>query len=279
MVNLDFKLMKLQAGFSLSGLLASLAVASVVLLLLASMFGMMSSYYEYSRESLEAQEMAARAEVLLTNVFSQALEISNAGGAVPANLGGGMGQIADGIDYDQIGDTGDWTTLAVFLREDQGGININNGQLRKTALWYRRPNPAAGTTGVIFVDLGPDPTAVPGPAMSPSYADAFIDRVTGLRIVKRAHAHYPRLTGIDITLTLRYHYQAWGPRNWCPRLDSGVVVGCDAQAPIRDHTFTFSVLLRNNLMHVSGDGTALNIGNEERTLGSLYFFKPYFPLR
>ncbi len=271
--------MRLQRGFSLTELVIAAGIGTLVVFIIGGVANMAVNNYLRMTEKMEAQEVAVRAEVLLKTVFSQALEIHHTPGTIPANLGNNPGRILNGIDFNRIADTpAAWTALAVFLRESaQSAPGMQNGIPRKTAIWYRRPEAAQNTSGVIFVDMGPAPGAVPGPTMSPDYADQYIDRVSRLRMVKNRHPLYDRVVSLDVELAIRYHTSRNTPRTWCPAADIGVLAACNPNSHWADYEHRFTILLKNNLLRRTTD-FGLAGGFEERVLGPVFSFHPVLPV-
>lgn len=266
-------------GFTLAELITSTGVASILVLLIALAVNLLSSTFLQKREKMTAEENAARAEVLFKMVFSQAVRIRNT--FTPGEIASGttipsIGVIADGILFDQIADTpAAWTPLAVFLREASPTLQAPvYGNPARTAIWYRRPE-STGTAGVLFFDMG----NVAG-AMSPSYADQYIDRVSYLSITKKQHPVLDVVTDVDVVIRIRYHTAANGRTNWCPQLDiTASVAGCTTAANWNDVERRFSITLRNNLIRSATDASKASsaVTGEERVLGNLFFFQPVLP--
>lgn len=277
-----YRMIRTNKGFTLAELITSTAIASVLVMLIALAVNMISGTFMQKREKMAAEETAARAEVLFKLVFSQAVRLRAGvtGGALDSGgaIASGIGEVRDGIVYDQIADTGSaYTGIAVFLREASPALQgVTYGVPTRTAIWYRRPETTS--SGVIFFDMG----NVAG-NLSPTYADQFIDRVSYLSITKRTHPVLTDvLTNLDVVLRIRYHAASNGRFNWCPQLDiANAVVGCTVAANWADVERRFSIVLRNNMLRSasSTDLSSTAVTTEERILGNLYFFQPVLPTR
>lgn len=263
-------------GFSLAEMLVATSVAAVLVLLIALAVNLLSDSFLKKREKMEAEELAARAEVLFRMAFSQAVRVQNTVTSIASGSTlTGVGQIADSFLYDQIADTAAaWTPIAVFLREAQPALTGTlYGQPAPTAIWYRRPETT--TSGVLFFAM-PNTAG----AMSPSYQIPYTERISYLELTKRRHNVLDVVTSVDIAFRVRYHTASNGRTNWCPQADiSAAVAGCTTAANWADIERRFSIPLRNNLVRSSTDTTYSSTGvtGEERVLGNLYFFQNVIP--
>ncbi len=294
--------MRTESGYTIASLLISAGSALVLGLKVASLFALVSHKHNQTVDALEAEIVAARAERIFRSYFGDALNFDfnafNPGAesfnlaTLPANTGAGwlrsgIGGLADGVNYTSIADFGgaNWHTLALFWREDSTaqGAQGYGGLPRKTAIWFRRPTIA--TSGMIVIDGGTDPNgAFSGNPMTPDDDDTFIDRVSGLRMVKiRGNPALNKTTAIDITIRIRYHLNHGNEFNWCPVADippaGGLCVNAIQNAAVRDIERSFRVYLQNALLTAGGFNENAASDREERTMGSLYFFKQVTPQR
>jgi len=265
-------------GFSLAEVLTATGIATIGLAVLMSLYMTINSHFIGTRERFQAQATASHAEYLLRLIFSQAINLQSVA-SLPNNPGAGSGQIYNGINFPTIASApGDWTTLAVFLREAAHLQGTGNGSLKQTAVWYRRPS--ATTSGVLFIDTGAA-VAWPGGGVQPSYSDDYIDRISYLSIQVNTHPSYaPQVVSLDFHLRIRYHLDPSTGTNWCPQADIGVTAGCATKATWRDLDQTFSVVAHNNILHNAGAlMTTSGVSSEERVLGNLFFFSPILPTK
>lgn len=270
-------------GFTLPELIVATAIVGIVALLAGSLVTFVSTKYFEVKERLEANLEAAKAESLLRQYFSQAVDLVNDvdyfGGSENISFTNPLhGEIRNGIDYDQISDMStDWSTLAVFLRETSTGLNLAGGKgytaLKRTAMWYRRPS--LTTAGVLFIGPGTS-----GVTLKPSYSDPHIDHLSRIYIKKNLVGTTDHLASLDITIDIRYHPFSGQDLNWCPQKDiASGAHGCSAyKTSFKDVEHSFRILLQNNLVKEMGVTSDSPIISEQRVMGSLYFFRAIFPL-
>mgnify|MGYP001423346280 FL=1 len=260
--------------------MVAVAILAVFNLIVATLFSFLSMEFNSTRDRFAAEEMAARAESVMTLLFSQAINVEFLNGNPTGDLAANRGRIRDAgggapLVYDQIGDIAapGWATLAIFQREMSPA---NFGTPIKTAVFFRRPEPT--TSGMIFIDPGSNTAA----DMRPNYSDEFLDRIVFFRMEKRRHATLNVTTRLDFTIRFRYHLASTRTTTWCPQLDrDNLVAGCTNVATYRDIERNFSVLLRNNLVRPAGAASMASTGSafEERVLGNLFFFRAVIPRR
>lgn len=278
-----------QKGFTLSELITGVGVAAIVMLILVSLLFFMNYTYLSKKDRLDAEDAAAKAELLLKMVFSQAVDVDFAGPVLPgaqvaANLGAAPGQVATGL-IDRI-PAAQWIKIAAFQREIQAGAAVNHGILSRTAIWFRRPE-APASAGVLFFDMGARLAANTQPAatnMQPSYADDYVPRITYLEIIPQSTNIYGKLASLEFRMRFRYHMKSTAQTTWCPQqnLPGGAapIGACNVPgAQWQDLDRRFTVLLRNNLVRSAANPSrqAVAGGLEERILGNLYFFQPLLP--
>jgi hypothetical protein len=275
-----------QRGFTLIQVLTGVAMMAIVGLVVAGVFTWLNNEFLATTDRLKTETLAAEAEARLRGYLSQAVYMQFTGnpggnlGAGPGQFRGEIGANQQRILYDQMGDipAPGWRTIAIFNREGNVGDNAMPAQWRavqkRTAIFYR--SPTATTSGVLFIDDGSQ-----AGAMAPGFNDQFFDRIVLLDITKNRHPTFDRIISLDVKMRFRYHSPG-ANRVWCPSLDiNNGVAGCTARSFFHDIETSFNILLRNNLLR---DSTMVNLAssvgqNEERVLGSLYFFQPYLPMR
>ncbi len=270
-------------GFSLVELMTALAVSSIGMVIVGGLLVMVFQQFHATRYKLETETAAARLEMLFRIYFEQAIDVGAGDAAFGDN--GIPGRVADNFIFDQIGDiVGDWRVLGMFRREAGGreAITANTlSDIRATAIWFRKPSPT--TSGVIF--FGTDP----GPALTPSYDQQWVDRVTYLEfsnklVLNSGTAVGATVRSLDVRFRLRYHGKPHANNRWCPVLDiTNGVAGCVPAAAVGGpQTYTdiernFKIVFRNNLVKDPGAyGNMADLG-EIRALGPIYFFSPILP--
>jgi prepilin-type N-terminal cleavage/methylation domain-containing protein len=275
--------MKRVKGFTLIEVLTSTAIVGVLVLILTTLTVFVSSRYQEVKNRLNAEYMASRAEVILRQYFSAAINMGTAVGATVANpLAADEGQILNGIDWDQVGDTANWTHFASFWRETstQRGAQLYGGFPMRTFMWYREPS--RDTSGVIFIDGGAGGVGAAAPQFGGGQGDEFIDRVSGLRITKIAHTTFAKVAALDVMIRIRYHPNNQQSPNWCPQADINAGAGGCNAVPLgnfKDIERNFRIVLQNNLLRQRGTGTGRAVDSEERMLGNVYFFRMVVPTR
>lgn len=267
-------------GFTLPELIVATAIVGIIALLAGSLVTYVSTKYFEVKERLEANLEAAKAESLLRQYFSQAVDLTDSvsyfGGSETISFGNNStGEIRNGIDYDQISDMAtDWATLAVFLRESSTGLgNPGSTSLKRTAMWYRRPS--LTTAGILFIDPGNS-----GATLQPSYSNPYIDHLSRIKIDKNPIGASSILSSLDITIAIRYHPFSGENLNWCPQKDiASGANGCGTyKTSFKDVERNFRILLQNNLVKPYGTTINFPVKSEQRVMGSLYFFRAIFPL-
>jgi len=271
--------------------MAALAIGSVAMAIVGTLLSNMIEQFQTTNDRLDAEAMANRAQTLLQNVFSQAVDVQDTNaGTIPAVINGGAptpqpGQILsfgvnDNFSFKQISDTpAAWTTLAVFQREGNGG---DPGKLTKVGVFYRRPeatNP--NTMGMIFVVQSNDAGNPMTPSTAPglTYSSEYIDRVTLLEMTKHRHPNFDKVVSLDVHVQVRYQMGASVGLSWCPEADITAATGsCKNTVGRKNIDRYFTILLRNNLVHpVTTNMASTAVSSEERVLGDLYFFQASIP--
>lgn len=269
--------MRKNLGFTLMETVIALAIGTIVATLAATLITLLSNRFNELTGRLDAQVTAAHAEVVLRSYFSQAVNIVDTG-LTTNTIPSPAGEIRDNITYTTISAApADWTTLAIFWRENSTGqATTNFSALRQTVMWFRRPT--LTTSGVLVISSRlADGTGNP---VAPVLGDDVIDRVSELTITKNITRNV--VASVDINLAIRYFYSQAGGFNWCPALDvqSGAH-GCGAvKSNFKDLKRSFRITVMDNL--VKADGVAdpnSPTKSEERVSGGIYFFKLINPAR
>ena len=267
-------------GFTLIEIVVAAAIVGILVLIVSTLVNIVSMRYYETWGRLEAELAASRAENILRNYFSQAVDISNVSpalGGAAVVLAGTLGQVRP-VLFDQIADPGaDWSSLAAFVREDSSGRGTNayGGDLRRTAMWFRRPS--FNTSGVLFFRTWND--ALPA---SPSYNDPYIDRISLLEIRRNVMPFVAKAASLDFRIHIRYHTNHVNGFNWCPQAD--ILIGANGCNPnparlaaTRDFEKNFRIVLQNNLIKTAVVTQHSPTSQEERMFGGLYFFRMLIP--
>jgi hypothetical protein len=282
---------------SLTELLVALGLSSVAMLLLASVMiettNLSKSFEARARDEVER----LTAERHLRSVFLQAEDVTLKPDTNFNSYAGPGALIAFDSDAH-------WTapqsvyTLALFWRDARVSLPPTSSpnsapglasQFARTGIFFQMPTEK--TWGVLFVDLGTQPT------VAPDKSDLMFEGLVGLKFknvqtfrlkdTDPANAVNSPVTSLDIEMTFRKFINPKGQADFvfCPRAFLTSSAGpCQERTPSRDVTRTLRVVLRNNVLTISPSanvslplpaGTGATYG--ARSLDRVHFFKPYTP--
>jgi prepilin-type N-terminal cleavage/methylation domain-containing protein len=286
-----------QRGMSLTELLVALGLSSVAMLLLASVMiettNLSKSFEARARDEVER----LTAERHLRSIFLQAEDVTLKPDTNFNSYSGPGALIAFDSDAHWAGPQSVYT-LALFWRDASVSLpppnspNLAPGlasHFARTGIFFQMPTET--TWGVLYVDLGTQPT------VSPDKSDLMFEGLVGLKFknvqtfrlkdTDPMNAINSPVTSLDIEMTFRKFINPKGQADFvfCPRaLLTPSASPCQERTPSRDVTRTLRVLLRNNVLTISPSanvtlplptGTGATYG--ARTLDRIHFFKPYTP--
>lgn len=292
-----------QKGVTLIELLTSVAIGSILLLIIGTVMYQMNLNFIASMEKVKIEEDFAMAELHLRAAFSQAINVTTTTTPI-SNFNNNLGQAL--ANYSLTGWTpstgsGNIDTLAVFLKEQlpSGHTSALATQLNTTgidqrylasALFFQRPT--LDRYGVLYIHSNSSRTT----NLAPSYRDTRIERLVDLQIIGATSSPFQSflnngdtqdglvgqnmLTSYTIQLTQRYYFNKSAhlqPERWCPPSQSSVSV-CQTDAPYNDLTRIFHFNLRNNVLGFSISQKEGGTPLYRRLFDHLYFLKINLPV-
>ncbi|MGE0633728.1 MAG: type II secretion system protein J [Pseudobdellovibrionaceae bacterium] len=258
---------KSTAGYTFIELAVAIGILAFAGIVIATLISNSTSQFSKLQKNLEVQQQFSAVEAALKKTLKQAVNIRYCA-AVPLAIA------TDGCIRDYTSAHGGaLTTLAVFAREIGTRTNQEAGvadttlvsKFAPTGIFFIPPSSGAPhTSGVLFVDMGANPTSIQA-----GYGDIFIPGLVSLSVgsFNPGTTAGEKLTSVQFTFVLREFYAAPDTvariRSWCA---DGT---CPSNAmAYKDHTKIFTVLFRNN--EIGND--PFNPTVPTRPLGLLYFF-------